>query len=159
MLHQLQRATDPLVHVEERSEGPLRLPALSDGVILTDSQGGAFSAGDSSPFSSLNGVSALVAGAVHSLVFSQKGSLLVFGSNDSGRLSLVGSHQEKNPVHSNLQLALPPSAHRSKKKSAHSSFDALSRSACHDLGEDSVLFCQMILRSLFSHKQFCTFHP
>ena len=37
------------VHVEHRSEGPLRcLSALSDGVILIDSEGGVFSAGSNS---------------------------------------------------------------------------------------------------------------
>ena len=173
-----------LIQAEGRSEGPLRcLAALYNGMILIDSQGAAFSAGDntygqlgrSSEEASLQrienippmlaasfgfahalaldenggvwtwgsgeygqlgtgdtflqnrpvlvpslgqGMSALLTGGFHSLVFPQEGGLLVFGFNYYGQLGLNHTTNQTTPTLCPLQPALPRSLTCSRNKSA-----------------------------------------
>ena len=67
---------------------------------------------------SLKEISAVVAGAGHSLVFPQEGGLLVFGYNFSGQLGLNHTTNQIRPTPSPLQPAFPHSSTRSRKKSA-----------------------------------------
>ena len=67
---------------------------------------------------SLEGISALVAGADHSLAFPQEGGLLVFGLNGFGELGLNHAEIELSPMLCPIQPALPLLANSSKKKSA-----------------------------------------
>ena len=70
------------------------------------------------PVPSLEGISALVAGGFHSLVFPAEGGLLVFGWNSSGQLGLNHRYQKITPTACLVQPALPHSFDRSRMKSA-----------------------------------------
>ena len=65
---------------------------------------------------SLKGMSALVAGGLHSLAFPQEGGLLVFGHNSFGQLGLNHTTNLSTPTVSPVQPALPFA--RSRGKSA-----------------------------------------
>jgi alpha-tubulin suppressor-like RCC1 family protein len=68
---------------------------------------------------SLKGMSALLAGADHSLAFPQEGGLLVFGHNDFGQLGLNHTTHLPTPTLCPVQPGLPHSfTSRSTKKSA-----------------------------------------
>jgi alpha-tubulin suppressor-like RCC1 family protein len=186
-----------LIQVQYCAEGPLRcLAALYEGVILIDSEGGVFSAGENyfgglgrssgdvtklqriedippmltascgaghtlsldenggvwawghgeygrlgtgntshqlQPTSvpSLRGMSALVAGRLHSLAFPKEGGLLVFGNNSFRQLGFNHFNDLSTPALSPVQPELPRSF-TGRKKSAHS---ALSDSPpfCHQV--------------------------
>ena len=68
--------------------------------------------------SSLKGMSSVVAGRGHSLVFAQEGSLLVFGCNDDGQLGVESSENQTTPIPSHVKPALPHPFTRSRNKSA-----------------------------------------
>jgi alpha-tubulin suppressor-like RCC1 family protein len=103
-----------LVHVEDRSEGPLRfLAALFDAVIIIDSQGAVFSAGgnsyghlgrssgDHSKLERINNIPPMLAascGGAHTFATDENGGVWTWGLGESGQLGTGNTSNQPEPI-------------------------------------------------------------
>ena len=103
-----------LVQVEERSEGPLRcLSALSQGVMIVDSQGGVFSSGcnssgqlgrssgDETKLQRIKNIPPMLGvscGCDHTLVLDENGGVWTWGSGEHGQLGTDNTSNQQQPA-------------------------------------------------------------